>query len=212
MFNKIINKIKQFGVIIAVILAVKAVIRTLFKFSWTSYYLMSCTSINEYVMMIKNNINFYLKPLIRKDLFDGLYDEIFEFDRKSKKEFFKQRLDNPQIEGFGIFSDKKLVCYGWIDYEKLVIKKSRIIPLPFKSALLLDDYCHPAYRRRGFHSYMNAYRIKRIFERNMEKVYVLVVKYNVPAIKTQRKCGLEIEKSFTHFKIGKKEYCTLKEI
>ena len=73
-------------------------------------------------------------------------------------------------------------------------------------ALLLDDYCFPAFRGKGFHGYLNQWRLNEMKINGAQKAYVIVLSYNRPAIRTQRKCGMEIEKVFYAYTFGKKVF------
>jgi hypothetical protein len=206
--SKLYYRAKQYGILYTCVLIVKAIIRKLFGVSWTLYYVMCRrTSANDLELVERPDIE--IRKLQMEDLCNSPCDVFFN---SRKMEIFKARINNNNVEGFGIFLKNQLVYTSWINYEKFEITTSTVLSLPAQSALLLDSFCHPDYRKQGFHSIMNKFRIKRIYERGFKNVYGLVLKHNIPAIKIQTKCGLKTKQCLRVFKIGKKEYCTLKEI
>jgi GNAT superfamily N-acetyltransferase len=211
MKKNIYDKIKQYGILAALPLAVKAVIRIIFKVSWHSSYLM-CQRLSIFEQKMSDDVignNIQIKRLELSDLHDGYCRNYFN---DKKIEIFKERLKNPLMEGYGLFVNGDLACYEWVNYDKFEITSNISLPLSPKSALLFDDFCHPDFRRKGFHTLLSYYRIKRCMENNMENAFVLVHIYNKPAIKTQHKCGFKVIRRFSVFKIGAKERCTLKSV
>jgi hypothetical protein len=160
---------------------------------------------------LNNDINTTeeIRKLELKDFETNFYQKTIDV---KKWQILDNRFKNPNIEGFGIFRDTMLICYGWINYEKLEITDITSLPLPPKSALLFDGYCHPSYRGQGLHYLINDYRIKRLIDMDIKNVYGIVLKYNIPPIKNVKKLGLEINQNFTLFIIGKKEYCTIQSV
>jgi hypothetical protein len=211
MKNSVVDKLKQYGILIAPLLAVKVFVRKIFKISWKSSYLMH-RQLSDYDEEFPDDSvddNTQIKKLTFDDLYNGYCKEYFD---NEKLEIFKNRLGNPLMEGYGLFANGDLACYEWINYEKLEITSTLSLPLPPGSALLCDGFCHPDYRKRGYHKIINMYQIKKIYEKNIKNVFVIVLKYNKPAVAAQSKCGLKIIQSFISFKIGKKEYSTLKPV
>jgi hypothetical protein len=207
--NRIIQTINQYGFWQMILIILMGIIKRTVGISWTSFYIM------HHVKLKKDNTTNRMEDFkeIRILKVEDFKDDLYKnYVTNQKRQIITDRLINPNIEGFGLFKDGNLACYGWIHYERLEITSSFSLSLPDNSALLFDDFCHPTYRRQGLHYLINKYRINRIWEKNIENIYVFVVKYNKPAIKTQRKCGLKIIKSFTLWNIRKKEFCTLKEI
>jgi hypothetical protein len=211
MKNQLINKIKQYGLLNAPLLALKVVIRVIFKITWKSYYLMYRQVTESDGRLVENNLgnNMEIKKLDINDLCDGYCKE---YINNKKLEIFRNRLKNPLIEGYGLFVQGNLACYGWINYEKLEISSYTSFPLPPGSALVFDAFCHPDYRRRGCHKIISAYRIYRVCKSSIKNIFVIVLKNNKPSIKTQISHGFKITQSFTVLKIGEKEYNTVKPV
>jgi GNAT superfamily N-acetyltransferase len=202
--DRLARVIEQYGFWQAVLIVIRAILKRLFRISWLSFYVMHmdlkrCDLTDE-----KDDFK-EIKALKPEDFDNNMYKD---YINKQKRQIISDRLTNRNIEGFGLFKDGFLACYGWIQYDRLEITSSTSLPLPDKSALLLDDFTHPSYRRQGLHYLINKYRINRMHERGVEHAYVVVIDYNKPAIKTQSKCGLKIIQTFTIWTIGKKEICT----
>ena len=88
----------------------------------------------------------------------------------------------------------------------LILTEDKVLVENDTCALLLDDYCFPAFRGKGFHGYLNQWRLNEMKINGAHKAYVVVRSYNRPAIRTLRKCGMEIEKVFYAYTFGKKVF------
>lgn len=105
-----------------------------------------------------------------------------------------------------MFVDGTLACSAWILYGKVILTEEKVLVENDTCALLLDDYCFPAFRGKGFHGYLNQWRLNEMKINGAQKAYVVVLSYNRLAIRTQRKCGMEIEKVFYAYTFGKKVF------
>jgi hypothetical protein len=207
-YKQLVQANNQYGFWQTILIIIKATIKRVFKISWIPFYIMHI-KLERSILIIDDDRSNEIKKLKLDDFKNILYKNFID---EKKWKIISDRLHNPDVEGFGLFKDGNLACYGWIHYEKLEITSSTFLSLPKNSALLFDDFCHPLYRCQGFHYLINRYRINRMWEKSIENIYVFVVKYNKPAIKTQRKCGLRIAQAFTLWNIRGKDFCTLKEI
>ena len=182
---------------------IKACIRKITGLSWNYYYLMQLCLKDEIESQIKNGGK--IQKLCQED-----------FERGDKTYFTPEKLEIYKIwfqkglEAYGFFVEEKLVCSAWISYHELILSKEYTCNLPANTALLLDGYCHVDYRKRGFHKYINRYRLEVLKEKGISQVFVVVRKNNTPALKTQLTFGFEVCKTFAIYLFGKREIVTLK--
>lgn len=182
---------------------IKACIRKMTGLSWNYYYLMRLSLKDEIVLQIENGRK--IQKLCQED-----------FERGDKTYFTPEKLETYKIwfqkglEAYGFFVEEELVCSAWISYQELVLTEKNTYRLPVNTALLLDDYCHVDYRKKGFHKYINRYRLEVLKEKGISQVFVVVRKNNTPALKTQLASSFEIYESFAIYHFGKKEIVTLK--
>lgn len=199
---KIKIKIKQYGVINSIRRAVKSLLRRI-GFVYESYYLMvNNININEVSLKLKQFDYSSVKELTFED---------FEKGDKShfttpKMELLKSRFYNDDYKAYGILKRGVLVCSGWINTEELhyprIFEKS--FPLKNNEGLLIDAYCHPDYRGRGFHYLINLYSLLKLYEMKRTKIFVIILSENIPAFKTQKKSGFKMLKKIRFVKIFNK--------
>ena len=69
--------------------------------------------------------------------------------------------------------------------------------------ILIDSFALPEARDLGIHSYMNGYRLEKLKEKGIKKVYAGVLAENVPALKTQIKYDFKNGEKVTLLKLGR---------
>lgn len=119
----------------------------------------------------------------------------------------KTRIKKTNYFCFGVFDNNFLIYMCWIKLplnEKTNNNRSYI--LKKTEGLMLDAFCFPAYRGLNIHSYMNAYRLDQLYKRGVKKAVVLVIKENIPAIKSQLKVGFKKDSLLTVFRIFNKKF------
>lgn len=200
------RKVELYGIKNVIGLGFKFIVRTLFHISWNTYYLMSIKS-RDKVMVLPKRVDVRLLKLS-----DFARDVDVSFFTKEKKRIYEERFQDKTMRGFGVFEDGKLACLAWLSLKRMEITTTFNFDLPYSSALLFDDYTQLDFRGKGYHHLINDFRIKYCYQNNIEDIYVFVVHYNIPALKTQVKSGLKIDKKFTLWNIRGKEICSPKII
>jgi hypothetical protein len=123
------------------------------------------------------------------DYNDFLKGDKTEFTEKKLKRV-KQRLDDNGYHAYGIIENGKLVYSCWISLNWLESHNKCIEgPLSENECLLVDAYCAPEGRGRGFHNTMNSYRLMKAYEHGKRRSIGIVLSENVPAFKSQIKTG-----------------------
>ncbi|MEC9303054.1 MAG: hypothetical protein VYD59_01270 [Bacteroidota bacterium] len=140
------------------------------------------------------------------DTFSGL--------TQSRKELYKKRLDEGSYLVFGIFNNNKLVYYSWVSLKNIGLPFGfqNKIKLDGNQALLEDSFCDADFRGQGYHSKVNIVRQRAILDSGRTEAKVLVVKDNIPAIKTQLKSDFILTSKIVLKKIFKKEYIRTQKI
>ena len=131
------------------------------------------------------------------------YDDFLKGDpivfRGRKLEKYKKRCADPTYKAYGIIENGRLIYSTWISLHKMgmVVERKQEFLAPHEG-YLEDSYCAPIARGRGFHSRMNNYRIKKIYEAGKNRVIAIVQEGNIPAMKVQLKSGFEEIGHFYH--------------
>ena len=204
MFFLFRTKVELYGIRNVIGLAFKCVVRKLFRVSWNTYYLMSRQS-SDKVIVLPEGVD--VRPLKLSDIEK---DADVSFFTKEKRWIYEERFQDKTMRGFGVFESGKLACLAWLSLKRMEITTTFNFDLPYSSALLFDDYTQLDFRRKGYHHLINDFRIKYCYQNDIENIYVFVVSYNIPSLKTQVKSGFEIKKKFTLWNIGGKEICSQK--
>lgn len=128
----------------------------------------------------------------------GKYDFSL-FQRKIDR--FKARLNNPNFRLYAVVESRLVCYYTWISYEFFIFPRyvSQVKKLQSDEAFLFDSACANEYKGRGFHTYMNIFRLRKIYENGRHKALVLVLSGNTPAINVQKKSGMKIIKLMRTF-------------
>lgn len=195
----IIVKIKQYGFYYSFKRLLKGLLR---KIGIRHEKYLYCTKdlASERVEKIKPRINGEIIQLN-----ETIINKPQLIDLSGKKlALFRQRLSKEDYKGYGFLHEDSLIYYTWISFKKFEMSiQSKGIELKDNEALLLDSYCHPAYRKFGIHQYMNNFRLEQIKSEGKNSVVVIVLKENKPARITQRKSGFKCEKMIIYNKFFK---------
>ncbi len=128
----------------------------------------------------------------------GKYDFSL-FQRKIDR--FKARLNNPNFRLYAVVESRLVCYYTWISYEFFIFPRyvGQVKKLQSDEAFLFDSACANEYKGRGLHTYMNIFRLRKIYENGRHKALVLVLSGNTPAINVQKKSGMKIIKLMRTF-------------
>lgn len=198
------EKITLYGKKATVMITVKAILRKLIGVDWREYYLMSRRL--EDVGLLREREDIKVCELTISDYDNELWKN---FLSENERIIYEAQFKNKRAKAYGAFIDSKLAYSTWILYGEIIYSERKILLKQDDCALLLDTYCHPQFRGKGIHNYMNHWCLCEMKRHGSKKAYVIVLSYNRPAIKTQLKCGMQIERTFYRFLLWKKTYCTL---
>lgn len=186
-----ISKYRQYGMKGFIVRSIRSVLRKI-GVDYESYHYFAAEVDKNRLLEILNAPPVPDVKLLAYD--DFLLGDRTVFDDE-KLSLIKKRFDNPHYKAYGIKdTDNGNLLYScWINDEELLTSSSRIkCMLEKNECLLLDAYCSPQVRGKGFHTKMNAYRCMKAIEMGKPKCIVIVLKGNIPAQKVQQKCGLKI--------------------
>lgn len=208
--NHLLGKFRErlilYGWCVTLLILIKTVLRKLFGFSWEKYYLMA-RDLNNLPELPEEK--FTVKELSIHDYENRLWEP--SFLDANKKQLYLERFANPKAKAYGVFVNGELAFSSWVQYEEIIIQSRFRFPKK-RSALLLDSYCYPRFRRLGLHNYMVIWRLYEMKKHGIEKCYVAIWAYNRPSIRAQIKCGLQTIGKFHIINFGNKKWCTLKNI
>lgn len=203
-FNNIKEKISLYGYTTTIQLILKKILHSLFRITWNGHYILYADTREVKEPTLENNI------IIRNLKIEDYNTEEYKYFLDERREnIYIERLNNPNIEGLGLFINNKLAFSTWINFEILHLSEKIKLNMPLDSALIFDSYSHPNYRRKGYHKMMNLFRLHRICEKGKTKAITFVLSYNKPSINSLKKAGFEVATKFYTYKIGKKEYATI---
>lgn len=126
----------------------------------------------------------------------------YDFSLFGKKyDRFVDRLSNSSFRLYAIVEGKKVCYYTWISFDEFIFPRyvEQKKELNHDEAFLFDSACAEEYKGRGFHSYMNIFRLRKIYESGRKSGLVLVLEGNSPAMKVQVKSGMKIVKVMKTF-------------
>ena len=154
--------------------------------------------INSYYFMI-NDIDYEKqKGLFETKSLTGVKElNYYDFLKGDKTEFtekklarVRQRFEDNGYHAYGIIENDRLVYSCWISLNWLESHNKFIEgPLSENDCLLVDAYCAPEGRGRGFHNAMNSYRLMKASEFGKRRGVVIILSENTPAFKSQIKTG-----------------------
>jgi GNAT superfamily N-acetyltransferase len=175
-------------------------IGNIFGFRLETYYVLHRT-LDEEIKQFPLSEETCIKELTYEDFKDS---EFFHLYPQNKKDLYKKRFSDQAYHAYGVSIDDELVYMTWIATDFLSIGKILIEkPLEQDEGVLVDSFVLPKARRHGIHMYMNGYRLKKLKEKGVRKVYAAVLAENTPALKTQIKHGFRQGEKITWLKWGK---------
>ena len=193
MFSEIKNKIRQYGLTRSMIRLLKLILRKL-GFTYEQY--LFCTlqlEKNKLVIKKKPSIDIEVKELSLDD-FRNSKGIIFN---EKKLNLIKDRFKKKTYVPLGCFYKSKLIYIAWISLKDFTMSypcAEDIYALKDDEGLLLDIYCHPAYRRLGLASFMNTVSLRKMYEFEKRNAVVVLLKENIPARRSQAKVGFKCKK------------------
>ncbi len=176
-------------------------------------------------LLEKIGIKFSIMGLYSYDIFASNSNEFLNVFRVTPNAFISQKELNPNWfsdqkvsdmllasddennVALGVFDGKLLVSYGWVSTRTLGLDN---LLLHESDGYLWDDYTHPDYRGKGFHSIINKSRIALLFEKGKKRALTQVAHYNRASRVGYIRNGFKLESWFVIFKIGRFERCSLK--
>ena len=196
--RKVKEKYYLYGLKQLCVLAIKAFSRKVLRLDWDTHLLMSRYLDSFIAISRRDDIS------VREIDFADFQNDAWEsFMTPSKVAFYKNLKNKVEFNTYGAFLNGKLAYTTNIVWDKILLSDNANIKVEGRFGFLMDSYCHPDYRGKGIHNYMNQWCLTKIKEAGRNKAYVSVLAYNVPAIKTQKKCGLEIEQRIRVIRWGK---------
>jgi len=194
---KIIRQVKQYGIINSFSRGLKLFLR-ICGINIESYILYKQHINLSKIGKVEINPNYKIKKL---NYLDYKNSKGLKFD-EFKLNIFINRFDCSTYEAYGIYDSEKLIYSSWISIKQLEVSMNTLdMKLNSNEGLLLDIITHPDYRRQGLHNYMNIYCLRRIKELGKAKAVVMVLKENVPAIKSQERSGFRKSKKINFYEI-----------
>ncbi len=166
---------------------IKKVIFKILTIKKETYFLMQVD-----VSDIKQSRQLDNKYSVEEITLNNIRDFDFELFH-SKLAKFEERLKNNSYRCYVIVENKKVCYYTWISLQDFIMPRYVTLKKKLKQdeALLLDSQCAKKYQGRGFHSFMNIYRLLLVKKLDRKKGLVLILKGNIPAYKVQEKSGLK---------------------
>ena len=167
----------------------KAVTRKILKLDWDTHLLMSKELDSSIDLPLRNDIT--IRELELNDFQNKDWRSFMTSEKMAFYENLKKRI---AFNTYGAFINGRLAYVTSIVWDKIILSANIDTADRETFGYIMDSYCLPAFRGNGVHNYMNQWCLSKIKESGRNKAYVSVLAYNIPAIKTQKKCGLSIEK------------------
>ncbi len=198
------SSIKQYGIYNSFKRLVKMILRKLGFHYESFWYLVNKLDIEEVKQKMQKNSYEDVKELNIIDFKKG-DPEIFN---KNKLDLIQNRFQSKNYWSYGVVENSKLVYSCWITSQQVSYpdKFKKSVPLKENEGFMVDAYCHPAHRGKGLHSKMNLFRLLQLHKLDKEKIIVLVLSENIPALKSQIKSGFKKEKKIVFLKIFSKQF------
>lgn len=197
MFSETKNTIRQYGLTRSMIRLLKLILR---KVGITYEQYLFCT-----MQLEKSKLVIKKKPSIDIEVKELSFDDIRNSKgiifREKKLNLIRDRFNKKTSVPLGCFYKNKLIYVAWISLKESYPCAEDIYALKEDEGLLLDVYCHPAYRRLGLASFMNTMSLKKMYEFEKRNAVVILLKENIPARRSQAKVGFKCEKLIIYVKI-----------
>jgi hypothetical protein len=205
--KRTVKKIKSFfelyGWKFALLKIIKAFIFRVTSFRCEKCFLMTRKLDKEIPIHLNEGIT--IRELEIDD-YDSCWKEEYVNDRRFTS--YLCRIKRDDAIAIGAFIDGKLAYSTWILFNGIEVDGTIYIKKGY--GMLWDSYCLPKYRGRGLHNLMNAYSLNIMKNKGMNYGCVLILSHNIPAYKTQIRCGLKKDKVFYTYCFLRKKYSTLK--
>lgn len=180
----------------------KSIIYRCLKFRWEKCLLMS-RPLGDLTSPPLDRGGWEVRELKMADYDHDLWKD---FLTEEKRLIYEKRFRDKNCKAYGVFVNEILTCSTWILYGQVWYSEKIKLLEGEECALLLDDYCLPSFRGKGIHTYLNLWRLYEMQTRGVKKAYVIVLSFNRPAIRTQRKCGFDVEKKFYAYSVGNRTF------
>lgn len=187
--RKLKEKKRLYGFKQLCILMLKAVTRKILKLDWDTHLLMSKELDSSIDLPLRNDIT--IRELELNDFQNNDWRSFMTSEKMAFYENLKKRI---AFNTYGAFINGRLAYVTSIVWDKIILSGNTDAADRECFGYIMDSYCHPAFRGNGVHSYMNQWCLSKIKESGRNKAYVSVLAYNIPAVRTQKKCGLSIER------------------
>jgi len=198
-FKKFQDPILQYGFLNSFRRAWKKILR-FFGVYYESYYVLH-RFLDEEIKTFDFPGDVEVKKVDYQDYKKSKFYSIFS---QAKRDLYEKRFSNDKYEAFGVILGGTLVYLTWIATDSLEFEYFDYeIKLRNNEGVLVDSFAMPEARRLGIHKYMNGFRLQRLKEKGVHKVYAAVITENVPAIKTQLKHGFNQGEKITGLRLGK---------
>ena len=199
--RKLKEKKRLYGFKQLCILMLKAVTRKILKLDWDTHLLMSKELDSSIDLPLRNDIT--IRELELNDFQNNDWKSFMTSEKMAFYENLKRRI---AFNTYGAFINGRLAYVTSIVWDKIILSGNTDAEDRESFGYIMDSYCHPAFRGNGVHNYMNRWCLSKIRESGRNKAYVSVLAYNIPAIKTQKKCGLSFMKRIRVICWGKYTY------
>lgn len=189
MIKRFLNYVRLYGFSVAIQRVIKAILYKLFRFTWDKSFLMSRE--NDKELPLTTIIDLSIKLLVPDDLFsDSLWQEYYGETRQFIEHCFNLEYARP----YGFYIGDRLAYVTWILYNHIEYE-GKFIDAP-GCAMQWNAYCLSEFRGRGLHSYGKSWTVNEMMHHGVKKCYASTLSYNRPALKTQKKLGFKVEKTF----------------
>lgn len=195
--RKLKEKNRLYGFKQLCILMLKSVTRKILKLDWDTHLLMSKELDSSIDLPLRNDIT--IREL---ELNDFQNNDWRSFMTSEKMVFYENLKRLIAFNTYGAFINGRLAYVTSIVWDKIILSANIDTADRETFGYIMDSYCLPVFRGNGVHNYMNQWCLSKIKESGRNKAYVSVLAYNIPAIKTQKKCGLSIEKRVSVIHLG----------
>lgn len=198
------TSIKQYGLFNSLKRLIKMILRKL-GFHYESFW---CFVNTMDINAIEQKMQKYSYDGVRELSINDFENGDYEIFNKKKLHLIHKRFESGEYWSFGIVENTKLVYSCWITTKQINFpaKFKKSISLNYNEGFLEDAYCHPDFRGKGLHSKMNLFRLLQLHKLGKEKSIVIVLSENIPAIKSQIKCGFKKEKQIIFITVFNKSY------
>lgn len=185
--GKVIKLIKKYGMSGFSKLALLRFFEKLtgFKIRYSRYYIFD---LNEEIPAVKDNL---FKRLSLSDFsLAGTSDLDNAWFTSEKMAIINHSICSPSQTCYGIYQNNKLANYGFLnqDMDGHQLKNLKLGPI---DAYLWDDYTHPSFRGKGFHTQSIFYRLGKAKDLNKRFVWSNVLIFNSPSFHNYIEAGFK---------------------